>query len=193
MDVGFACSPGKQDSGGDDDAGGAKHSCAVIGAIPALRTERQKKASQCAHRSPRRSPRLISCCVQASQKKPVTAMTDEAMPTGVRVDTPARKSPWAVYLLDCAGGKSYIGISPRPQERFEAHLAGKGGAFTRANRPQGLAGLVWFESRSAAASIEPRLKCLRRQSKLAWFKHLAGTTAPAPATLDEGLASLSRV
>jgi putative endonuclease len=121
----------------------------------------------------------------------MTAMTDDGtMQTGVHADTPGGNAPWAVYLLDCAGGKSYIGISPRPQERFETHLAGKGGAFTRANRPQGLAALVWFESRSAAASIEPRLKCLRRQSKLAWFEHLAGTTAPAPATLDEGLAGL---
>jgi len=66
--------------------------------------------------------------------------------------------PWAVYLLNCHGGKSYIGISPRPQERFEAHQAGRGGAFTRANPPHTLASVVWFENRSAAASVEALLK-----------------------------------
>ena len=73
--------------------------------------------------------------------------------------------PWAVYLLLCNGGKSYIGISPRPQERFEAHRAGRGGAFTRAHRPQSLAAVVWFENRSAAASMEPRLKALTRAAE----------------------------
>ncbi len=34
--------------------------------------------------------------------------------------------PWAVYLLDCGRGRSYIGISPTPEQRFEAHVAGTG-------------------------------------------------------------------
>jgi putative endonuclease len=99
--------------------------------------------------------------------------------------------PWAVYLLHCAGGKSYIGISPLPQERFEAHKAGKGAAFTRANRPQALAAVVWFENRSAAASMEARLKALARPAKLAWFERFQVTTTSVPATLDVGLASLT--
>ena len=99
--------------------------------------------------------------------------------------------PWAVYLLHCAGGKSYIGISPLPHERFAAHQAGKGAAFTRANRPQALAAVVWFENRSAAASMEARLKALARPAKLAWFQRFTATTATAPATLDVGLASLT--
>jgi putative endonuclease len=99
--------------------------------------------------------------------------------------------PWAVYLLHCAGGRSYIGISPLPHERFEAHKAGKGAAFTRANRPQILAAVVWFENRSAAASMEVRLKALTRPAKLAWFKRFAATTTTVPATLDVGLTSLT--
>jgi putative endonuclease len=99
--------------------------------------------------------------------------------------------PWAVYLLHCAGGKSYIGISPAPQERFAAHLSGKGAAFTRSNRPVSLAAIVWFENRSAAASMEVRLKALARPAKLAWFQRFTATTATAPATLDDGLASLA--
>lgn len=100
--------------------------------------------------------------------------------------------PWAVYLLECDGGRSYLGISPRPQERFEAHRAGRGGAFTRGHRPQTLSAVVWFENRSAAASMEPRLKALARSSKLEWFREFAVTTPGNPATLEAGLASLSR-
>lgn len=100
--------------------------------------------------------------------------------------------PWALYLLLCGGGMSYIGISPRPQQRFEAHQAGRGGAFTRANRPQSLAAIVWFENRSAAASMEPRLKALPRAAKLEWFEGFAATAVSCPATLEAGLASLSQ-
>jgi putative endonuclease len=99
--------------------------------------------------------------------------------------------PWAVYLLTCRGGKCYIGISPRPQERFEAHVAGKGAAFTRANPPETLAAVAWFGNRSAAASMEARLKALARPAKLEWFRTFPATNSSTPATLEEGLASLS--
>jgi putative endonuclease len=110
-----------------------------------------------------------------------------------RATDPITAKPWAVYLLHCEGGKSYVGISPAPQERFDAHRSGKGAAFTRANRPVSLAAIVWFESRSAAASMEARLKALARPAKLAWFERFTATTAAAPATLDVGLASLASV
>jgi putative endonuclease len=99
--------------------------------------------------------------------------------------------PWAVYLLHCAGSKCYIGISPAPQQRFAVHQAGKGGAFTRSNRPVSLAAVVWLENRSAAASMEVRLKALARPAKLAWFEWFAATPAQEPATLEVGLASLT--
>jgi putative endonuclease len=106
-------------------------------------------------------------------------------------DDPVAAKPWAVYLLHCEGGKSYIGISPAPQERFAAHQAGKGAAYTRSNRPVSLAAIVWFEGRSAAASMEVRLKALARPAKLAWFASFPATTARVPSTLDDGIASLA--
>ncbi len=99
-------------------------------------------------------------------------------------------APWAVYLLHCAGGKSYIGISPAPHERFATHRSGKGAAFTRANPPQSLAAIAWFENHSAAASMEARLKMLSRPAKLAWFGKIVGGSSARPATLQDGLASL---
>ena len=38
---------------------------------------------------------------------------------------------WRVYLILCENGALYCGISNRPQERFAAHLAGKGAKYTR--------------------------------------------------------------
>ena len=115
---------------------------------------------------------------------------------GAALDEPAAHvvasvRPWAVYLLHCAGGKCYVGISPSPQQRFAAHRAGKGAAFTRANRPLELAAIVWFESRSAAASMEVRLKALARPLKLQWFAGFPVTSESRPAMLEGGLASLS--
>jgi putative endonuclease len=103
---------------------------------------------------------------------------------------PTAATPWAVYLLHCAGSKCYIGISPAPEQRFEVHRTGRGAAFTRANPPMSLAAIAWFENRSAAASMEARLKTLARAAKLAWFERFTATTASVPATLDAGLASL---
>jgi predicted GIY-YIG superfamily endonuclease len=122
----------------------------------------------------------------------VPESADDTAPHRDAPDAPVDSRPWAVYLLECLGGKSYIGISPRPQQRFEVHRAGKGAAFTRANRPKALAAIVWFENRSAAASIEARLKVLARPSKLEWFNGFAATTASTPAKREDGLACLSR-
>lgn len=111
-------------------------------------------------------------------------------PVSKTAAVPSPTQAWAVYLLHCAGGKCYIGISPAPQERFAVHRSGKGAAFTRANMPQTLAAIVWFEHRSAAASMEARLKMLSRSAKLGWFARLAAKGQAAPMTLPEGLASL---
>ena len=42
---------------------------------------------------------------------------------------------WCVYLILCENGALYCGISNRPQERFAAHLSGKGAKYTRLNKP----------------------------------------------------------
>jgi putative endonuclease len=115
----------------------------------------------------------------------------EAIEPGALDEGETIAEPWAVYLLACRGGKSYIGISPRPRERFEAHAAGRGAAFTRANPPEALTAVAWFMDRGAAASMEARLKALARAEKLEWFRTFAPTSVAAPATLEEGLASLS--
>ena len=45
---------------------------------------------------------------------------------------------WWVYMISCRGGKIYTGTAIDPEARYEAHRAGKGAAFTRANPPVAL-------------------------------------------------------
>jgi putative endonuclease len=123
--------------------------------------------------------------------EPGPAAAERTMLDKDAADATGVAKPWAVYLLHCDGGKSYIGISPSPQDRFKVHQTGKGAAFTRANRPRVLAAVVWFESRIAAASMEARLKALARPAKLDWFARFAASTS-TPATLADGLGGLPR-
>ena len=66
------------------------------------------------------------------------------------------------------GGRIYTGTAIDPEARYEAHRAGKGAAFTRANPPVALLRSVAFENRSEACRAEAALKKLSREEKLAW-------------------------
>ncbi|WP_036228302.1 GIY-YIG nuclease family protein [Marinobacterium jannaschii] len=75
---------------------------------------------------------------------------------------------WYVYMLRCADGTLYTGVSTDPCRRLREHNGEiKGGArYTRARRP---VALVWQEpqpDRSAACRREVAVKALRRTDKL---------------------------
>ncbi len=126
----------------------------------------------------------------------VVSSDAESGVTGARIPSDpvevGRPVPWAVYLLECAGGRSYVGISPRPAQRYAAHVAGRGGAFTRANPPLRCVRVVWFDERAAAAHLEVRLKSVDRSRKWQWFAGFPDTTAQEPATRVAGLARLEK-
>ena len=71
-------------------------------------------------------------------------------------------------MIACRGEKVYIGTARDPQARFQAHSAGKGAAFTRANPPIALLRCEPFASRSEACRAEAALKKLSREKKLSW-------------------------
>jgi putative endonuclease len=77
---------------------------------------------------------------------------------------------WWVYMIVCRGGKVYTGTARDPEDRFRAHRAGKGAAFTRANPPVVLLRSVSFASRSEACRAEAALKKLPREKKIVWAK-----------------------
>lgn len=79
------------------------------------------------------------------------------------VSAPPRN--YTVYLLRCADGSLYAGITNDLERRLAAHNAGKAAKYTRARRPVELA---WKRGRQAprhARQLEYALKALRRADK----------------------------
>ena len=77
---------------------------------------------------------------------------------------------WFVYLLRCANGNLYTGITTDVPKRLATHNAGKGSAYVRAHRPARLVAFTTAENRSAASVLEYQVKSLTRPRKLALAK-----------------------
>lgn len=74
---------------------------------------------------------------------------------------------WTVYLLRCADGSLYAGITTDLPARLDAHNRGRGAKYTRGRGPVTLA---WKRARQGgtdARRIERALKALPRREKLA--------------------------
>ena len=72
---------------------------------------------------------------------------------------------WSVYLILCENGAFYCGISNRPQERFTAHLSGKGAKYTRLNKPVEMRIVSDGLSKSEALKREIGIKKLTAEQK----------------------------
>jgi putative endonuclease len=86
----------------------------------------------------------------------------------------ARK-PWYLYLLDCADGTTYTGITTDPRRRLAEHNAGRGARYTaqRQRRPVRLLGVWRFPDQAHATRAEVLFKRRHRARKL----RLAATRA----------------
>ncbi len=74
---------------------------------------------------------------------------------------------WFVYLLRCADGSLYTGITNDVKRRCQQHKDGTTSRYTRSRRPTKL---VWKEghpSRSLALKREAAIKAMTRRDKLA--------------------------
>lgn len=76
---------------------------------------------------------------------------------------------WVLYLLECKNGAFYAGITNNLEQRYAAHLSGKGARYTRANPPQRILATKPYADRSAASMAEAQLKLLPRHKKLDFF------------------------
>ena len=76
---------------------------------------------------------------------------------------------WFVYVLHCADGTLYTGITTDTTRRVQEHNAGapRGARYTRSRRPVTLAYRESLPSRSAAAQREWAIKQLDHSRKLA--------------------------
>lgn len=72
---------------------------------------------------------------------------------------------WLVYLLECADGSTYIGVTTDIERRLRQHNGGRAAKYTRGRGPVKLLGTMWCEDRSTAQRWEARLKTLDPASR----------------------------
>jgi putative endonuclease len=94
-------------------------------------------------------------------------------------DMAAEASPWSVYIVRCADGTLYTGITVEVLRRIEEHNASDqlGARYTRTRRPVELVYCEPADSRSAASRREREIKRLPRTKKEA----LLAASPPGPA------------
>jgi putative endonuclease len=104
---------------------------------------------------------------------------------------PARTAkPWYLYLLACADGTTYTGITTEPHRRLREHNAGRGARYTaqQRRRPVRILGVWRFSNRSSATRAEVRFKqrSPARKRQLAATHALFEGASFCPEFLQEG-------
>lgn len=73
---------------------------------------------------------------------------------------------WYLYVVECADGSLYTGISTDVERRINQHNKGKGAKYTRSRRPVKLINSWEIGDRSAASKAEAKFKKNSRTTKL---------------------------
>lgn len=74
---------------------------------------------------------------------------------------------WVVYLVRCADGTLYCGVTNDLESRLVAHNAGKGAKYTKSRRPVALACVSHGMAKGDAFKLEYRIKRLPAHRKAA--------------------------
>lgn len=83
-----------------------------------------------------------------------------------RTTEPQPQNRWVVYILRCADGSLYTGVTTNLARRLKEHNSlAIGARYTRARRPVSLAHAEYAVSRSAACRREYQIKLLSRTEK----------------------------
>lgn len=77
----------------------------------------------------------------------------------------ARSACWTVYVVRCANGSLYTGITNDLKARLEAHNSGRGAKYTAAFGPVELVWKKRRKDRSSASKLEAAIKKLSRPEK----------------------------
>jgi len=76
------------------------------------------------------------------------------------------KTDWCLYVLRCADGTLYTGITNNLQKRLFSHNSGRGAKYTRSRTPCEVVATCPMPSKSDSLKAEHRFKKLSRQQKL---------------------------
>ena len=77
---------------------------------------------------------------------------------------------WFVYILNCADGTLYTGITNDLDRRIKAHNAGTASKYTRVRRPVSVVYSEEVETKGDALRRELQIKRLTRSEKMAIIK-----------------------
>lgn len=78
-----------------------------------------------------------------------------------------KETRWTVYILQCADGTLYTGITTDIDRRLAEHESGKGAKYTQGRGPLTVMYREDCGNRSEASSREAEIKTLNRADKLA--------------------------
>jgi putative endonuclease len=76
---------------------------------------------------------------------------------------------WIVYILECADGSLYTGITKDLDRRLAEHATGKGARYTKGRGPFRLVYRETCQGRAEASRRETAIKLLGRAEKLRLF------------------------
>ena len=82
----------------------------------------------------------------------------------------ALEGKWFVYILNCADGTLYTGITNDLDRRIKAHNAGTASKYTRVRRPVSIVYSEEVETKGDALRRELQIKRLTRSEKMAIIK-----------------------
>lgn len=105
----------------------------------------------------------------------VPAAGNRAATCGARMIRPRRATgaeksarlKWVVYVVECADGSLYTGITKNLERRLDDHTAGRGAKYTKTRRPVLLRYREYRRTKGAALKREAAIKALTRSEKLA--------------------------
>jgi putative endonuclease len=95
-----------------------------------------------------------------------------------RIMPPMRR--YYCYILECADGSLYTGLTTDPERRLHQHTSGRGARYTRAHPPISLAVVEDHADLSTAMRRERALKALPRERKLALIRRQQTGAGPEP-------------
>lgn len=103
-----------------------------------------------------------------------------------------KAKPWYLYLIRCADGSLYTGISTDVARRLNEHRSGKGARYLRGRGPLLLARKIRIGDKSTAFKLEWRVKKFSRAGKEKLIKGrlrlkdlLKGPSRRKPELVDE--------
>jgi len=154
-----------------------------VNAARKIVVEMVKAAAAAAVKKPRKKPRKKAALSAGKEgtERPPAALPDtlpDSLPDSLPEEpakAPAAGRPWFLYLIECADGSIYTGITTDVAARYAAHAEGKGARYTRAHPPARLLGWEAHPDRSTASKAEYRIKRLTAAAKRAYAAALPAT------------------